>query len=192
MNGMNGMNGTALNVVSKTYDDKTPMKGYDIDIFERKIYFGAQFIKKAKIYNSAEYHTYLGLIRDMPDFKIVVREQKESKTRMSVKGLTREFMERNIRESFGENSEQYKEFKHQLAYSKGQLNPFMYLRGWFLDNYPNWDGKQEQREEAKKQREAEKAHLMAAYNDPNVVAAAAEKAAEAAVAAQSGADTDQP
>ena len=49
MNGMNGMNGTALNVVSKTYDAKTAMKGYDIDIFERKIYFGAQFIKKAKI-----------------------------------------------------------------------------------------------------------------------------------------------
>jgi len=25
MNGMNAVNGTALNVVSKTYDDKTPM-----------------------------------------------------------------------------------------------------------------------------------------------------------------------
>ena len=186
------MNAISLNAtVSTTYDAKTAMKGYEIDLFERKIYFGAQFMKKAKIYNSAEYHTYLGLTRDMPDFKIVVRKQKESKTRMSVKGLNREFMERHIRTLHGENSEQYKEFKHQLVYSEGQLNPFMYLRGWFLDNYPNWDGKQEQREEAKKQREAEKARLMAAYNDPNVVAAAAEKAAEAAVAAQAGTDAEQ-
>ena len=191
MNGTNGMNGTALNVVSKTYDDKTPMKGYDIDIFERKIYFGAQFIKKAKIYNSAEYHTYLGLIRDMPDFKIVVREQKESKTRMSVKGLTREFMELHIRTIHGESSEQYKDFQKQLQFSEGQLNPFMYLRGWFLETYPNWDGKEEQRKAVKQQREAEKARLRIVRNDADAAAEAAEKAAEAAVAAQSTTDNDQ-
>ena len=189
---MNAISLGSIATVTKTTDAKTVMNGYDIDLFERKIYFGAQFMKKAKIYNSAEYHTYLGLIRDMPDFKIVVREPKKSETRMSVKGLTREFMERHIRTIHGENSEEYKAFKDQLNYAEGQLNPFMYLRGWFLDNYPNWDGKQEQREAAKKQREAEKAHLMAAYNDPNVVAAAAEKAAEAAIAAQSGADSEQP
>ena len=191
MNGMNGMNGTVLNVVSKTYDDKTPMKGYDIDIFERKIYFGAQFIKKAKIYNSAEYRIYLGLIRDMPDFEIVIREQKESKTRMSVKGLTREFMERHIRTIHGENSAEHKEFKNQLAYSEGQLNPFMYLRGWFLETYPNWDGKEEQRKVAKQQREAEKARLQVVRHDAEAAAEAAEKAAEAAVAAQSNTDDDQ-
>ena len=191
MNGMNGMNGTALNVVSKTYDDKTPTNSYKIDLIERVIYFGLQFMKKAKVYNYAEYHTYLGLIRDMPDFKIVVREPKKSETRMSVKGLTREFMERNIRESFGENSKEYKEFKHQLQFSEGQLNPFMYLRGWFLETYPNWDGKQEQREEAKKQREAVKARLKVVRNDADAAAEAAEKAAEAAVAAQSNTDNDQ-
>ena len=189
---MNAISLGTIATVSKTTDAKTVMNGYDIDLFERKIYFGAQFMKKAKIYNSAEYHTYLGLIRDMPDFEIVIREQKESKTRMSVKGLTREFMERNIRESFGENSEQYKEFKHQLAYSKGQLNPFMYLRNWFLENYPNWDGKEEQRKVAKQQRDAEKARLQVVRNDADAAAEAAEKAAEAAVAAQSGTDSEQP
>ena len=188
---MNAISLGTIATVSKTTDAKTVMNGYDIDLFERKIYFGAQFMKKAKIYNSAEYHTYLGLIRDMPDFKIVIREQKESKTRMSVKGLTREFMERHIRMNHGENSEQYKDFQEQLKFSEGQLNPFMYLRGWFLDNYPNWDGKQEQREEAKKQREAEKARLQVVRSDADAAAEAAEKAAEAAVAAQSNTDNDQ-
>ena len=67
----------------------------------------------------------------------------------------------------------------------------MYLRKWFLENSPNWDGKQEQREEAKKQRDAEKARLMVIRNDADAAAEAAEKAAEAAVAAQSGADSEQ-
>ena len=191
MNGMNGIHGNALNVVSKTYDDKIPTNSYKIDLVNRIIYFGLQFMKKAKIYNSAEYHTYLGLTRDMPDFKIVVREPKKSETRMSVKGLTREFMERNIRESFGENSEAYKEFKHQLQFSEGQLNPFMYLRGWFIEKYPNWDGKEEQRKAAKQQREAAKARLQVVRSDADAAAEAAEKAAEAAVAAQSNADNDQ-
>ena len=189
---MNAISLGTIATVSKTTDAKTAMKGYDIDLFERKIYFGAQFMKKAKIYNSAEYHTYLGLIRDMPDFKIVIREQKESKTRMSVKGLTREFMERHIRMNHGENSEQYKDFQKQLKFSEGQLNPFMYLRGWFIEKYPNWDGKEEQRKVAKQQREAEKARLQVVRNDADAAAEAAEKAAEAAVAAQSGADSEQP
>jgi len=189
---MNAISLGSIATVSKTTDAKTAMNGYDIDFSNRTIFFGKKFMKLAKQYGTQEYNTFLGLLRDMPDFKIVVREPKKSETRMSVKGLTREFMERNIRTTYGAESPEYAEFKHQLNFAEGQINPFMYLRGWFLDNYPNWDGKQEQREEAKKQREAEKAHLMAAYNDPNVVAAAAEKAAEAAVAAQSGADTDQP
>ena len=188
---MNAISLGTIATVSKTTDAKTAMKGYDIDLFERKIYFGAQFMKRAKIYNSAEYHIYLGLTRDMPDFEIVVREQKESKTRMSVKGLTREFMERHIRTIYGENSAEHKEFKNQLAYSEGQLNPFMYLRGWFLETYPNWDGKEEQRKVAKQQREAEKARLQVVRHDAEAAAEAAEKAAEAAVAAQSNTDDDQ-
>ena len=182
---------TAQNVATKTVDAKTTMKGYEIDIFNRTIFFGSQFLKKAKIYNSAEYHIFLGLTRDLPDFKIVVREPKKSETRMSVKGLNREFMERHIRTMKGESSDEYTEFKNQLAYSEGQINPYMYLRKWFLENYPNWDGKEEQRKEAKKQRDAEKARLMVIRNDADAAAEAAEKAAEAAVAAQSGADSEQ-
>ena len=67
----------------------------------------------------------------------------------------------------------------------------MYLRKWFVEEYPNWDGKQEQREEARKKRNAEKARLMVVRNDADAAAEAAEKAAEAAVAAQSGADSEQ-
>ena len=188
---MNAISLGSIATVTKTTDAKTVMNGYDIDFSNHTIFFGKKFMKLAKQYGTQEYNTFLGLIRDMPDFKIVVREPKKSETRMSVKGLTREFMERNIRMTYGAESPEYAEFKHQLNFAEGQINPFMYLRGWFLDNYPNWDGKQEQREEAKKQREAEKARLQVVRNDADAAAEAAEKAAEAAVAAQSTTDNDQ-
>lgn len=188
---MNAISLGSIATVTKTTDAKTVMNGYDIDYENRTLYFGKKFMKLAKQYGTQEYNTFLGLIRDMPDFKIVVREQKESKTRMSVKGLSREFMELHIRTIHGESSEQYKDFQKQLQFSEGQLNPFMYLRGWFLDNYPNWDGKEEQRKAAKQQREAEKARLQVVRSDADAAAEAAEKAAEAAVAAQSTTDNDQ-
>ena len=62
--------------VTKSVNDKTAMNGYDIDFSDRTIFFGKKFMKLAKQYGTQEYNTFLGLIRDMPDFKIVVREQK--------------------------------------------------------------------------------------------------------------------
>ena len=188
---MNAVEMKAIANVTKSTNAKTTLNGYEIDFPNRTFYFGKKFMKLAQQYGTKEYNTFLGMIRDLPDFKIVVREPKKSETRMSTKGLTREFMELHIRTMKGEGSEEYKEFKNQLAYSEGQINPYMYLRKWFLDNYPNWDGKEEQRKEAKKQRDAEKARLMVIRNDADAVAEAAEKAAEAAVAAQSGADSEQ-
>lgn len=188
---MNAVEMKGIANVTKSVNDKTAMNGYDIDHVNRTLYFGKKFMKLAKQYGTQEYNTFLGLIRDMPNYKIVIREPKKSETRMSTKGLTREFMELHIRTMKGEGSKEYEDFKHQLAYSEGQINPYMYLRKWFLENYPNWDGKQEQRDEARKQRDAEKARLMVIRNDADAVAEAAEKAAEAAVAAQSGADSEQ-
>ena len=168
------MNGIAN--VTKSVNDKTAMNSYDIDHVNRILYFGKKFMKLAKQYGTQEYNTFLGLIRDMPNYKIVIRETKKSETRMSTKGLTREFMELHIRTMKGEGSDEYTEFKNQLAYSEGQINPYMYLRKWFLENYPNWDGKQEQREEARKQREEAKQRLQVVT--PEDRAKAAEKEAE--------------
>ena len=168
--------------VTKSVNDKTVMNGYDIDHVNRTLYFGKKFMKLANQYGTQEYNTFLGLIRDMPNYKIVIRETKKSETRMSTKGLTREFMELHIRTMKGEGSEEYKEFKNQLAYSEGQINPYMYLRKWFLENYPNWDGKQEQREEAKQRLQVV---------TPEDRAKAAEKEAEAAVAEAMATDDQQ-
>ena len=188
---MNAVEMKGIANVTKSVNDKTVMNGYDIDHVERILYFGKKFMQLAKQYGTQEYNTFLGLIRDMSNYKIVIREPKKSETRMSTKGLTREFMERHIRAMKGEGSKEYKEFKNQLAFAEGQINPYMYLRKWFVKEYPDWDGKQEQREEARKKRDAEKARLMVVRNDADAAAEAAEKAAEAAVAAQSGADSEQ-
>ena len=177
---MNAISQGTIANVTKSVNDKTAMNSYDIDHVNRILYFGKKFMKLAKQYGTQEYNTFLGLIRDMPNYKIVIRETKKSETRMSTKGLTREFMERHIRTMKGENSEEYKTFQKQLAYSAGQINPYMYLRKWFLETYPDWDGKEEQRIAARKKREEEKKRLMVIT--PEERAKAAEQEAEKALA----------
>ena len=66
--------------VTKSVNDKTVMNGYDIDHVERILYFGKKFMQLAKQYGTQEYNTFLGLIRDMPTYKIVIRETKKSET----------------------------------------------------------------------------------------------------------------
>lgn len=186
---MNAISKGAIANVTKNTTVKLALNDYDIDVFERTIYFGKKFMKLAKQYGTPEYNIFLGLIHDLPDFKIVVREAKDSGTRMSTRGLTREFMERHIRKSHGENSAAYTEFKNQLAYSEGQINPYMYLRKWFVKEYPNWDGKQEQREEARRKRDEAKMRLVVIT--PEDRAKEAEKEAEAAVAEAMATDDQQ-
>lgn len=36
----------------------------------------------------------------------------------------------------------------------------MFLRNWFIKTYPNWDGKEEQRKEARQKRDEAKGFLM--------------------------------
>ncbi|MBQ8506938.1 MAG: hypothetical protein IJ466_05875 [Clostridia bacterium] len=148
--------------VVKTVAAKTAMNAYEIDHIKGRIYFGRQFMKKANEYGSPEYITFLGLRADFPTYKIEIRDNKKSDIRMSMKGLTRAHMEKYILSLVdgNTNSDKYAEFKKMYAFSKGQLNPYMFLRNWFIKTYPNWDGKEEQRKEARKKRDEAKGFLM--------------------------------
>lgn len=156
------MNTNVEKNVVKTVAAKTAMNAYEIDHFKCKIYFGRQFMKKANEYGSPEYKTFLGLRSDFPTYKIEIRDNKKSEIRMSMKGLTRAHMEKYILSLVdgNMNSAEYAEFKKMYAFSKGQLNPYMFLRNWFIKTYPNWDGKEEQRKEAREKRDAAKGFLM--------------------------------
>ena len=117
---------------------------------------GKTFMKKASKYGTAEYNEFVGMKRDFPTYKVVVVEPKKAEGKMSLKGLTREFMEHHIITRFGEGSDEHKDFLNQMRMSNAYTNPYMYMRKWFVNKYPNWDGKENERKEIRARKAAAK------------------------------------
>ena len=131
----------------KTTMKKIKMNACEANHIDNTIVCGKTFMKNASKYGTAEYNDFVGMKRDFPTYKVVVVEPRKAEARMSTKGLTREFMELHIRKVYGEGSEQHDEFKNMLKMSEGYQNPYMYMRRWFVKANPNWDGKEEKRQE---------------------------------------------
>ena len=123
---------------------------------ENTIFVGKSFMTKASQYGTDEYKILLNVKHDFPDYKVNIIGPKKAVDKMSTKGLTREFMEHHIVKRYGAESEQHKEFKKQKDLSEAYINPYMYMRKWFVKKYPDWDGKEEERQEARKKKEAMK------------------------------------
>ena len=45
---------------------------------------------------------------------------------------------------------------NQKKMSEGYTNSYMYMRNWFTKKYPNWDGKEEKRQEIRARKAAAK------------------------------------
>ena len=138
---------------------KIKMNEYRINHENSTISCGKTFMKKAGVYGSAEYNVLVGLKQDFPDYRIITVVPARAEERMSMRGLTCEFMEHHIARLYGEDSVAYKTFREQLAYSEAYKNPYMYMRKWFVENYPDWDGKEARRQEKRVQKAAERIHL---------------------------------
>lgn len=154
------------------------MNEHHVDYKNKVIYCGKAFMKNASKYGTPEYNALVGMKRDFPDFKVDVVEPKKAEAKMSMKGLTREFMEVHIVKVYGENSKEHGEFLNQKRMSEGYTNPYMYMRNWFTKKYPNWDGKEEKRKEVRARKAAAKIE-RANENIVKIEEAAAAKKKEA-------------
>ena len=134
----------------------TKMNECKINHEESIIYVGKAFMTKASHYGTDEYKVFLNIKHDFPDYDVEVIGPKKAVDKMSTKGLTREFMEYHIVKLYGEESNEHKDFMKEKDLSEAYINPYMYMRKWFVKKYPNWDGKEEKRQEARLKKEVMK------------------------------------
>ena len=137
------------------------IRGYEVNHLESEIICSKAFLKKSSQYGTEEYKAFVSIKRDFPSYTIRILEMKKAATKMSMKGLTREFMEHYIIERVGVDTQDYTDFqglKKMAQDDEGKYlpNTYMKMREWFVKKYPNWDGKDEVRSEAKKVKAEEK------------------------------------
>lgn len=132
------------------------MNAYEVNHIDNTIICGKTFMRNASKYGTAEYNEFVGMKRDFPNYKVVVIEPKKAEGKMSLKGLTRELMELYITTNFGEGSDEHKDFLNQMRMSNAYTNPYMYMRKWFVNKYPNWDNKEKERQEIRARKAAAK------------------------------------
>lgn len=135
---------------------KIKMNAYDFQHETNTILCGKTFMKNASRYGTPEYNEFVGIRRDFPNYRIEIIEPKKAEAKMSMKGLTREFMEHHIITRFGEGSNEHKAFLNEMRMSNAYPNPYMYMRKWFVEKYPNWDGKEDKRKEVRARKAMEK------------------------------------
>jgi hypothetical protein len=118
---------------------KAKMNEFFLDHANRTITLTKQFAQRTNTPGSAEYRQFLDLRKDFPEYGVEIRTIKKNQKRMSTKGLKCAFMKNHISTLYGENSAQYKEFERQDRLSQAYINPYMYMRKWFLAKYPDWN-----------------------------------------------------
>lgn len=110
--------------------------GYKVNREKQTITVRSGFLKKANIYDTKEYNILSGLMKDFPDYTIELANNHINDTRKKqIKGLTYERMEMYVRH-IGDAA--LVEYQRVRAASDIALNPFMYVREWFLGKYENW------------------------------------------------------
>ena len=132
------------------------MNEHHVDYKNKIIYCGKTFMKNACKYGTDEYNTYTGLVRDLPAFTFQTVSPKKAEAKMSMKGLTREFMELYIINEFGTDSQDYANFQGMKKLCGKTRNSYMAMRNWFTTRYPDWDGQQAHRNEVKRKKYNEK------------------------------------
>lgn len=106
-----------------------------IDIKKNAIVVTKEFAKRANVIDSPEFKRLSDLCRGYPNFKVVARTASPSTTRPSMKGLTKDFMEKHIKKL---HADDWVIYEKQKEISEAFQCPYMYMRKWFVERYPEW------------------------------------------------------
>lgn len=111
----------------------------------KTILLKSKFAKKAAYIGTQEAATLQKVLRDYPDYEIVIHQINKKDTQEHYKGLTYDYMRRYINNH--EDAESKKtvlnELAHKIEISKCHSDGYRYseIKKWFLDMYPeikNW------------------------------------------------------
>lgn len=109
-----------------------------IDPIQNQIIVSKRFLKAAGMINSSEYKILQQARLENPGFAVVPREIKKPETKNTYRNLSFGNMELYIRERFGEQGQEMKEFAHVKELAKIQSGPYAYVKSWFLKKHPNY------------------------------------------------------
>lgn len=111
------------------------MKNYTIDFNANKLTVSKSFYEKAMNPNNAEYTTLLVLKNDFPGLRIYIKETPKRKSPAA--RLTYDKMVKYL--ACQKNGEalllMFNTIKEQ---SKSQSAPYMYVKKWFLEQFPDY------------------------------------------------------
>ena len=106
-----------------------------VDFDKKVIIITKEFAKRASIIDTPEFNRLSDLCRAYPHLKVITRTAKKSTTRPSMKGLTKDFMEKHIKTL---HNADWSLYERQKEISEAFKCPHMYMRKWFTKRYPAW------------------------------------------------------
>ena len=114
------------------------MNTYKINHADNTITLSKAFNEKAGKVNTPEYNDLKTLRADFPNYTFKLRTIKRNTNKVSYRNLTYGNMKEYIAQLEGEQSDNLRIFDKVLNTSKAQPSPYVFVKKWFLDNYPNY------------------------------------------------------
>ena len=105
-----------------------------VDFTAKTITCTKKFLKKAREFDSPEYHMMLQITRDLPNFAVVIKEVAVPVRRRFQP--TYAMMEDYIHFMDETPDEALKEFEHVKRAALVASNSYSYVCNWFLNKYP--------------------------------------------------------
>ena len=106
-----------------------------VDFAKNAIVITRDFARRASIVGTPEFKRLSELCNAYPSLTVITRTARKGASKISTKGLTMAFMENFITHRYPVDVELY---QRQAEVSKTFKSPYMYLRKWFVERYPEW------------------------------------------------------
>lgn len=106
-----------------------------VDFAEKSIVITKDFARRASIVGTPEFKRLSELCNAYPYLTVIARTAKKGAAKASAKGLTVAFMANFITHRYPDDVKLY---QNQVGVSKTFKSPYMYLRKWFVERYPDW------------------------------------------------------
>ena len=111
------------------------MKNYTMDFTNNVLTISENFNKKAMVPNSDEYKTLLVLKKDFPGLQIVIKPAPKRKNASA--RLTYDMMVKYL--SCQSDAERLLLMFNQIReHSTSQRTPYLYVKNWFLEQFPDY------------------------------------------------------
>ena len=110
---------------------------YKIDFINNTLTMSKAFEAAASNPNSKEYKLLQQLRADFPGLTVARKTRRASKKAQPTKNLTYANMEKYM-SVFENASDLLAQFEAVKTCSKGQSNPYLYVKGWFVTQFPNY------------------------------------------------------